>query len=73
MACIPPNPRRVGYIVPIHGPLDMGSIYTNTRERDARNKSKSVNSFSCRHMCDVYVYIVGTCGYLELIYFDQVY
>ena len=22
MACIPPNPRRVGYIVPIHGPLD---------------------------------------------------
>ena len=34
MACIPPNPRRVGYIVPKHGPLDgplyMGSIYTNT-------------------------------------------
>jgi len=34
MACIPPNPRRVEYIVPIHGPLDvplyMGSIYTNT-------------------------------------------
>ena len=34
MACIPPNPRRVGYIVPIHGPLDgplyMGSIYSNT-------------------------------------------
>ena len=30
MACIPPNPRRVGYIVPIHGPLYMGSIYTNT-------------------------------------------
>jgi len=34
MRCIPPNPRRVGYIVPIHGPLDgplyMGSIYTNT-------------------------------------------
>ena len=25
MACIPPNPRRVGYIVPIHGPLYMGS------------------------------------------------
>ena len=23
--CIPPNPRRVGYIVPIHGPLYMGS------------------------------------------------
>ena len=27
------NPRRVGYIVPIHGPLDgplyMGSIYSN--------------------------------------------
>jgi len=34
MACIPPNPRRVGYIAPIHGPLDgplyMGSIYSNT-------------------------------------------
>ena len=29
MACITPNPRRVGYIVPIHGPLYMGSIYTN--------------------------------------------
>ena len=29
MACIPPNPRRVGYIVPIHGPLYMGSIYSN--------------------------------------------
>ena len=32
--CIPPNPRRVGYIVPKHGPLDgplyMGSIYSNT-------------------------------------------
>ena len=25
MWCIPPNPRRVGYIVPIHGPLYMGS------------------------------------------------
>jgi len=22
MWCIPPNPRRVGNIVPIHGPLD---------------------------------------------------
>ena len=30
MACIPPNPRRVEYIVPIHGPLYMCSIYTNT-------------------------------------------
>ena len=34
MACIPPNPRKMGYIVPIYGPLDgplyMGSIYTNT-------------------------------------------
>jgi len=26
MACIPPNPKRVGYIVPIHGPLD-GPLY----------------------------------------------
>ena len=34
MACIPPNSRRVGYIDPIHGPLDgplyMGSIYSNS-------------------------------------------
>ena len=34
MAYLPPNPRRVGYIVPINGPLDgplyMGSIYTNS-------------------------------------------
>ena len=22
MSCIPPNPKRVGYIDPIHGPLD---------------------------------------------------
>ena len=37
MACIPPNPRRVGYIDPIHGPLDgplyMGS-YTPTELND---------------------------------------
>ena len=26
MDCIPPNPRRVGYIDPIHGPLD-GHLY----------------------------------------------
>ena len=25
MRCIPPNPRRMGYIDPIHGPLFMGS------------------------------------------------
>ena len=25
MRCIPPNPRRVGYIVPLDGPLYMGS------------------------------------------------
>ena len=34
MTCIPPNSRRVGYIDPIHGPLDgplyMGSIYSNS-------------------------------------------
>jgi len=26
IVCIPPNPRRVGYIVPIHGLLD-GPLY----------------------------------------------
>ena len=33
MACIPPNPRRVGYIDPIHEPLDgplYGLTYTPT-------------------------------------------
>ena len=51
MDCIPPNPRRVGYIVPIHGPLDgplyMGSIYTptdcglGTIQNECRNISKN--------------------------------
>ena len=49
MACIPPNPRRVGYIVPIHGPLDgplyMGSIYTNTYSQVRGNGR---NSFPLR-------------------------
>ena len=35
VTCLPPNPRRVGYIVPKHGlldgPLYMGSIYSNRR------------------------------------------
>ena len=30
MACIPPNPKRVGYIDPIHGPLD-GPLYMGSR------------------------------------------
>ena len=30
MDCIPPNPRRVGYIDPIHEPLYMAHICTNT-------------------------------------------
>ena len=29
MRCIPPNPRRVGYIDPIHGPLD-GPLYVGS-------------------------------------------
>jgi len=32
MRCIPPNSRRVGYIVPIDGALYMGSIYTNNTQ-----------------------------------------
>jgi len=36
MACIPQNPRRVGYIGPIHGPLDgplyIGSMYSNSTD-----------------------------------------
>ena len=50
MDCIPPNPRRVGYIVPIHGPLDgllyMGSIYSNSyHEGDKHDDSFSVMLF----------------------------
>ena len=45
MACIPPNPRRVGYIVPIHGSLDgplyMGSIYTNRRKQQKQRTGRS--------------------------------
>ena len=43
MACIPPNPRRVGYIHPIHGPLDgplyMGSKYSNSTNRNILNET----------------------------------
>ena len=51
MACIPPNPRRVGYIGPIHGPLDgplyMGSIYSNT-PRSLNNRRSDVQDWTRR-------------------------
>ena len=41
MAYITPNPRIVGYIVPIHGPLDeplyIGSIYTNKNKKNQQS------------------------------------
>ena len=39
MACIPPNPRRVGYIDPIHGPLYMGSKYSNSTNWNILNET----------------------------------
>ena len=52
MDCIPPNPRRVGYIVPIHGPLDgplyMSSIYSNTDdELDFAGQNKMYLQIEC--------------------------
>ena len=38
MACIPPNPRRVGYIDPIHGPLD-GPLYMGSHIRVVWNEA----------------------------------
>ena len=50
MACISPNSRRVGYIVPIHGPLDgplyMGSIYSN------KMRYYLVTNFEGNHVAD---------------------
>ena len=28
--CVPPNPKRVGNIVAVHGPLDVPNTYTPT-------------------------------------------
>ena len=36
MACIPPNPKRVGYIDPIHGPLDE-PLYMGSQMHQATN------------------------------------
>ena len=53
MACIPPNPRRVGYIVPIHGPLDgplyMGSKYSNT-PRSLNYRRRGVQDWTTRKL-----------------------
>ena len=48
MAGIPSNPRRVGYIVPIHEPLYMSSIYTNT-----------CNFHLCKQLNKVFIYDAG--------------
>src|SRR6185295_10847013 len=36
MSCIPPNPKRVGYIDPIHGPLDE-PLYMGSHMHQATN------------------------------------
>jgi len=50
--CIPPNPRRVGYIDPIHVPLDgplyIGSIYTNTPPRSLNYRRSGVQDWTTR-------------------------
>ena len=55
MACIPPNPRRVGYIVPIHGPLCgplyMGSIYSNSLVKAQRYKHEIILKTEVDHTC----------------------
>ena len=46
MACIPPNPRRVGYIAPIHGPLD-GPLYTWAQYTPTVWMFEDVAGYSC--------------------------
>ena len=54
MAYLPPNPKRVGYIVPIHGPLDgplyMGSIYTNRQVAIHSRSLIDLSYFNTRQM-----------------------
>ena len=44
MACIPPNPRRVGYIDPIHGPLD-GPLYMGSHIHQHFSTSTTLLAF----------------------------
>ena len=48
MRCIPPNPRRVGYIVPIHGPLYNGLTYTPTPSRNLNYRHSGVQDWTTR-------------------------
>ena len=45
MACIPPNPRRVGYIDPIHGPLDEPLYIGSHIHQQACRKCRRRKSF----------------------------
>ena len=41
MACIAPNPRRVGYIDPIHGSLD-GPLYMGSHIHQHHDQARGV-------------------------------
>ena len=68
MRCIPPNPRRVGYIDPIHGPLD-GPLYMGSHIHQQLNHFRhqwwgNQNILYCK-----FVRFHATCGKpLEDIY-----
>ena len=47
MTCIPPNPRRVGYIDPIHGHLD-GPLYIGSHIHQQNDCS------SVTHISDIF-------------------
>ena len=55
MDYIPLNPRRVGYIIPIHGPLGgtlyMGSIYSNSLVKAQRYKHEISLKTEVDHTC----------------------
>ena len=54
MVCIPPNPRRVGYINPIHRPLDgplyMGSHIHQPPHRSLNYRRSGVQEWTTRKL-----------------------
>jgi len=61
MTCIPPNPRRVGYIVPTHGLLD-GPLYTWAQYTPTDDVIHQViNVFICiEHLAFCYIVMMIT-------------
>ena len=58
MTCIPPNPRRVGYIVPIHGPLYMG-LYTWAQYTPTSSMSEKTNVLFVSCGCAIFSFKNG--------------